>query len=186
MPSGLVQREIEVAEGESGILEIYYEAEMPVTPLAAVAAEVLATALSERTFLTIREGLGASYTAGAAASAITLPGSYFDSSVYATFDPERFDEVYSTMLALIADVAANGITAEEFQQARAITAANYALQQNSHLLSALVDRRRVGDDNALTQQRRAALLTQVTPADVQALAAALYGEGGRIEIIRRP
>ncbi len=185
-PTDLQQRQIKASEGESGVLEIYFEAEMPATPLMAVAADVLATAVTERAFLTIRESLGASYTAGADVDANRLPRHYFDSSVYATFDPQRFDEVYSTMLELLADVAANGITPQEFEQARAIAASDYAQVQNSHLLSALIQRSQFGDDNVITQQRRSALLTELTLADVQALAAALYGEDGRIEIITRP
>jgi len=185
-PTELQQRQIKAAEGESGVLEIYFEAEMPVTPLTSVAADVLATAVSERAFLTIRESLGASYTAGAAVSGNRLPRHYFDSSVYATFDPQRFDEVYTAMLELLADVTANGITPQEFEQARAIAASDYALVQNSHLISALIQHSRFGDDNVITQQRRSELLAELTLADVQALAEALYGEDGRIEIITRP
>jgi len=38
----------------------------------------------------------------------------------------------------------------------------------------------------LTKKRLYEELGSVTPEHVQALAAALYGEGGRIEIARRP
>ena len=186
MPTGLVQRQVKVGEGESAVLEIYQEAEIEVTPLRAVAADVLSTALSERLFLTIREELGASYSAGAAVDGNTAPSQFFDSVVYATLDPSRHDEIYSTVLAILADVAANGLTPEEFAQARAILATDYSRSANSHLLSALLSRPHVGDENVLTQQRRILELVRLTPEDVQALAAAIYGEGGRIEIARRP
>ena len=186
MPAGLVQRQVKVGEGESAVLEIYQEADIEVTPLRAVAADVLSTALSERLFLTIREELGASYSAGAAVDGNTAPSQFFDSVVYATLDPSRYDEIYSTVLAILADVAANGLTPEEFAQARAILATDYARSANSHLLSALLSRPHVGDENVLTQQRRILELVRLTPEDVQALAAAIYGEGGRIEIARRP
>ena len=186
MPAGLVQRQVKVGEGESAVLEIYHEADLEVTPLRAVAADVLSTALSERLFLTIREELGASYSAGAAVDGNTAPSQFVDSVVYATLDPSRYDEIYSTVLAILADVAANGLTAEEFAQARAILATDYARSANSHLLSALLSRPHVGDENVLTQQRRILELVRLTPENVQALAAAIYGEGGRIEIARRP
>ena len=186
MPTGLVQRQVKVNEGESAVLEIYQEADIEVTPLRAVAADVLSSALSERLFLTIREELGASYVAGAAVDGNTAPSQFFDSVVYATLDPSRYDEIYSTVLAILADVAANGLTPEEFAQARAILATDYARSANSHLLSALLSRPHVGDENVLTQQRRILELVRLTPEDVQALAAAIYGEGGRIEIARRP
>ena len=186
MPAGLVQRQVKVGEGESAVLEIYQEADVEVTPLRAVAADVLSTALSERLFLTIREELGASYVAGAAVDGNTAPSQFFDSVVYATLDPSRYDEIYSTVLDILDDVAANGLTAEEFAQARAILVTDYARSSNAHLLSSLLSRPHIGDENVLTQQRRILELARLTPEDVQALAAAIYGEGGRIEITRRP
>ena len=101
-------------------------------------------------------------------------------------NPSRYDEIYSTVLDILADVAANGLTAEEFAQARAILVTDYARSSNAHLLSALLSRPHVGDENVLTQPRRILELVRLTPEDVQALAAAIYGEGGRIEIARRP
>ena len=186
MPTGLVQRQVNLNEGESAVLEIYHEAHIEVTPLRAVAADVLTTALSERLFLTIREELGASYAAGAGVDGNTAPSQFFDSRVYATLDPSRYDEIYATMLGILDDVAANGLTPEEFAQARAILVTDYSRSANSHLLSALLSRPHVGDENVLTQPRRILELVRLTPEDVQALAAAIYGEGGRIEIARRP
>ena len=186
MPTGLVQRQVNLNEGESAVLEIYHEAHIEVTPLRAVAADVLTTALSERLFLTIREELGASYVAGAAVDGNTAPSQFFDSVVYATLDPSRYDEIYATMLGILVDVAANGLTPEEFAQARAILATDYARSANSHLLSALLSRPHIGDENVLTQPRRILELVRLTLEDVRALAAAIYGEGGRIEIARRP
>ena len=186
MPSGLVQRQVNLNEGESAVLEIYHEAHIEVTPLRAVAADVLSTALSERLFLVIREELGASYGAGAVVDGNTAPSEFFDSRVYASLDPSRYDEIYATMLGILDDVAANGLTPEEFAQARAILVTHYARSANPHLLSALLSRPHVGDENVLTQPRRILELVRLTPEDVQALAAAIYGEGGRIEIARRP
>ena len=186
MPTGLVQRQVKLSEGESAVLEIYHEADIEVTPLRAVAADVLTTALGERLFLVIREELGASYAAGAAVDGNTAPSQFFDSRVYATLDPSRYDEIYSTVLDILADVAANGLTPEEFAQARAILTTDYSRSANSHLLSALLSRPHIGDENVLTQQRRILELVRLTPEDVQALAAAIYGGGGRIEIARRP
>ena len=186
MPAGLVQRLVAVGEGESAVLEIHHEAEMEVTPLRAVAAEVLGTALAGRLFLAIREELGASYVAGGAVDGNITPRHYFDSVVYATLDPSRYDEIHATMQDILADVAANGIGSHEFEKAVAIARADYARTRNADLLAALLSRPHVGDDNVLTQQRRREELDRLTLEDVQALAAALYGEGGRIEIARRP
>ncbi|MYE56997.1 MAG: insulinase family protein, partial [Acidimicrobiaceae bacterium] len=186
MPTGLVQRLVTVGEGESAVLEIYHEADLEVTPLRAVAADVLGTALAERLFLVIREELGASYIAGGAVDGNFAPRQYFDSGVYATLDPTRFDEIHATMLEILADVAANGLTAAEFEQAIAILTTDYNRENNAHLLSALLSRPHVGDENVLTLARRRLELANLAPEDVQALAAALYGGDDRIEIARRP
>ena len=186
MPGGVVQRQVQVGEGESAVLEIYHEADTEVTPLTAVAADVLEAAMSERVFLVIREELGASYVAGAAVDSNRVPGPYFDSVVFATLDPSRYDEIHATMLAILADVAANGLTPEEFAQATAIKATDYARSRNADLISALLARRRADDSDVATNERLSEELERLTPQDVQALAAALYGEGGRIEIARRP
>ncbi len=186
MPTGLVQRQVKLDEGESAVLEIHYEAERPVTPLGTVAADVLTTGLSERLFLVIREELGASYGAGAAVDVNNAPSQFVDSVVYATLDPSRYDEIYGVMLDIVADVAANGLTPEEYAQAIAILATDYARSTNPQLLSALLSRRHVDDENVLTQPRLFQELTRLTREDVRALAGALYGEGGRIEIARRP
>ena len=186
MPAGLVQRQVPVGEGESAVIEIYHEADLEVTPLRAVAADLLTTALSERLFLVIREELGASYGAGAAIDGNTAPSQFFDSAVYASLDPSRYDEIYATMLDILSDVAANGLTLAEFEQAVAIRTTDYNRVNNADLLSALLSRPHVDDESVLTQARRRLELARVTLEDVQALAAALYGEGGRIEIARRP
>jgi zinc protease len=186
MPSDVVQRQIMLTEGESAILVIYQEADLEVTPLRSVATDVLSTALSNRLFSTIREELGASYTAGAQIDTGTVPEHAVSSAVFATLDPARYNEVYTEVLEILADVAANGLSAAEYEQAVAIRAADYRESTNGDLLNTLLSQPLVGDESVLTQARRAQLLARLTPEDVQALAAALYGGGGRIEIIRRP
>ena len=186
MPGGLVPRQVRVGEGESAVLEIYHEADMEVTPRRAVAADALTVALSERLFLVVREELGASYVAGAAVGRSSVPSQSFDSRVYATLDPSRYDEIHATVLGILADVAANGLTPEEFEQATAILTTDYARSRNSDLIGALLARRHAGDEDVLTKRRLRDVLGRLTPEDVQALAWAIYGEGGRIEIARRP
>ncbi len=186
MPDGLVQRQVMVGEGESAVLEIYNEADMEVTPVGVVAADVLSVALAERVNLVIREELGASYIAGAVVDSNTIPSQFFDSVVYATLDPSRYDEIHSTMLEILADVAANGLTPAEYEQATAILTTDYARSRNSDLISALLSRRSADDEDVVTKKRLSEELGRLTPEDVQALAAAIYGEGGRIEIARRP
>ena len=71
--------------------------------------------------------------------------------------------ILSTVLDILTAVATNGLTPEEFAQARAVPATDHARSANSHLLSALVSRPHVGDENVLTQQRRILELARLTP-----------------------
>ena len=185
MPEGLVRRDIVIDEDESALLEIYHESQSPSAPLEAVAADVLEVALSERLFSVAREELGASYTAAALIDPILAPRPGYESVIYVTLDPERLDEIYATVLAIVDDLAVNGPTPEEFDQAAAIVATDYSKISNYDLLGVLVDRLFVGDD-LLTPERRQDELARLTSAEVQFLAAALYGEGGRIEIVSSP
>ena len=182
MPEELVRRDVNVADGESAVLEIYYETPAEVTPSSVVAADVLETALSQRLFLTIHEQLGASYTATAWIDPMFAPVVGYDARVYVTLDPDRFDEVHSAVLGIVDDIAANGVTPAEYAQAVAVVTANYNKTSNADLLGVLVARLLVADNELITPQRRLAELDELTLGEVQALAAAIYGGGGRVEV----
>ena len=186
MPDGVVRREVALDEGESAVLEVYHEAEAPVTPLASVAADVLEVALNERLFSVIRERLGATYTPSAGIDSLLAPRPGYASEIYITSDPARLDEVYATMLAILADTATAILAPEEFDQAKAVVATDYGNTSNADLLGVLTDRLLLDDGDLFTPQRRLEELERVGPADVQSLAAALYDKGGRIEIVSSP
>ena len=186
MTEEVVRREVTVDEGESAVLEVYHESVKSVTPLGSVAATVLETALSERLFLVVREELGASYSARAIIDPVAAPVEGYESLVYVTLDPERFDEIHAAVMAIVDDVATNGLSPEEYAQAVAIVGADYSKTSNGDLLNALLSRHMVDDEDIFTPQRRIQELADLTAADVQAIAAAIYGEGGRIEIVSKP
>ena len=182
MPEEPVRRDVSVGDGESAVLEIYYEAPAAVTASSVVAADVLETALRQRLFLTIREQLGASYTATAWIDPMFAPVVGYDARVYVTLDPDRFDEVHSAVLGIVDDVAVNGVTPAEYAQAVAVVATNYSQISNADLLGVLVARLFVADNELVTPQRRLAELDELTLDEVQTLAAAIYGGGGRVEV----
>ena len=182
MPEEPVRRDVSVGDGESAVLEIYYEAPAAVTASSVVAADVLETALRQRLFLTIREQLGASYTATAWIDPMFAPVVGYDARVYVTLDPDRFDEVHSAVLGIVDDVAVNDVTPAEYAQAVAVVATNYSQISNADLLGVLVARLFVADNELVTPQRRLAELDELTLDEVQTLAAAIYGGGGRVEV----
>ena len=106
--------------------------------------------------------------------------------MYVTLDPDRFDEVHSAVLGIVDDVADNGVTPAEYAQAVAVVAANHS--QDDPTLTCLVcssPASFVADNELVTPQRRLAELDELTLGEVQTLAAAIYGGGGRVEVVSK-
>ena len=185
-PEGVTRRDIPEGPETSATLEIRHEAELPVTPSTRVNAHLLRIILDERLLKEVREELGASYVAAVAISSSQLPRPTVYSRVVITVDAEYVEEAHTTALSILADLASNGPTPEELQQARAVAAADYDKVTNSSLLSVLTSRLYTGDDELLTTQRSEDELGNVTAATLQALAADLYDTENRIEIVRLP
>jgi zinc protease len=185
-PEGVTRREIPEGPETSATLEIYHEAELPVTPSLRVNAHVLRVLLDERLLKQVRQELGASYVAGVAISPSLLPRPAVNSRVVITVDAAYVEEAHSTALSILADLASNGPTAEEIEQARAVAAADYDKVTNASLLSVLTERLYTSDDNVLTVKGSVEALGEVTAATLQALAAELYDTENRIEIVRIP
>lgn len=188
VPDGVVQLFVGAADDDvSAVFDAYYETEGPVTPAAAVAADVLSTVLNDRLWRVVREDLGASYTAAASVNPVLAPRPGFSSEVVVTVDPDRLGEIRSTVLSILDDLAAAGPDDAELQQARTVLELDYAdVSSNAVWLGVLTSRLHLDDDELLTPRRKLAELEQVDAADVAALASALYGAGDRIEIITAP
>lgn len=187
-PDGVVPLFVGAADDDvSAVFDAYYETEAPVTPAAAVAADVLSTVLNDRLWRVVREDLGASYTAAASVSPVRAPRPGFSSEVLVTVDPDRLGEIRSTVLSILDDLAAAGPDAAELQQARTVLELDYAdVSSNAVWLDVLTSRLHLDDDELLTPRRKLAELAQVDAAAVRDLAADLYGAGDRIEIITAP
>lgn len=186
-PGGVVSRFVGAADDDvSAVFDAYYETEAPVTPSAAVAADVLATVLNDRLWRVVREDLGASYTAAVSLNSVLAPRPGFWSEVFVTVDPDRLEEIRSTVLSILDEVATAGPGADEFQQARAVLELDYGDDSNAVWLDVLTSRLHLDDADLLTPSRLQAELEQVDAAAVRDLAAALYGSGDRIEIITAP
>ena len=185
-PEGLTRRDIPVGPEMSAVLEMSHEAEVPLTPSARVNAHVLRVLLRERLFQQVREELGGSYVASVTITPALIPRPTVFSEIVITADAAGLEEARGTALSILADLVANGPTAEELQQARAVAAADYDKVTNGSLLSVLTERLYAADDDLLTSGRSVEELEKVTAATVQALAADLYDTEDRIEIVRIP
>ncbi|MDE0287317.1 MAG: insulinase family protein, partial [bacterium] len=185
-PEGVTRREIPEGPEASAVLEISHEAELPVTPSVRVNAHVLRVLLDERLLQQVREELGASYVVYSTISPTPIPRPTVYSDIVLTVDAEGLEDAHATVLSILADLVANGPTAEELQQASAVAAADYDKVTNSTLLNILTERLYTSDDNVLTLKGSVEALGEVTAATVKALATELYDTENRIEIVRLP
>ena len=185
-PTGVVRREIPVSTDESAVMEMSYETEIPVTPSLRVNAHVLRVILDNRLTLLVREELGASYVTQVSIGPAFAPRPTVYSEVLFTSDAARLDDAHARTLSILADLVANGPTAEELDQAIAVAQADYDETINGRLLGVLTNRLHTDDESLLTPERSLEELGKVTAATVQALAADLFDTEDRIEIVRIP
>lgn len=185
-PTELVRREIPVTEDMSAVLEMYHDSDVSDFPSVRVNAQVLDTILSDRLIRLVRDELGASYVAGVSIQTALTPTPTVYSDLFFTVDANGYDDAYNQVLSILADLVANGPTAEELQQAKTVVRADYSRPSNGVLLNALINRLYLDDANLPTSQNSLEELDAVTVSSVRALARVLYDKEGRVEIVRVP
>ena len=185
-PTELVRREIPVTADMSAVLQMYHDTPVSDSPSVRVNGDVLESILDDRLFRLVREELGASYVAGVSIQTALTPTPTIYSNLFYTVDADGYENAYQQVLSILADLVANGPTAEELEQARTVLRADYSEPSNGALLSVLINRLYLDDDNLPTSQGSLEELDAVTVASVQSLAAVLYDKEGRVEIVRVP
>jgi len=184
-PTGVETRQITLDDEVTAAgLVMYHQAAIDVTPAVEMTAQVLANIITSRLFLSVREDLGASYGGSAFLTPLTRPDEAIESIIDISGDPDRLDLIRSTALDALADLAAAGPTAAEFEQAVAVVGSDIGFTSNFDLLT-LLQREAAGEgDDVPWQHVMFEELDRLTPADVQGLAAALYPDDTRVEVIR--
>lgn len=184
-PSGIVRQEVQLgADSRSTALQVYHEALMSLGPAVEVASEVLKVILNERLLKDVREDIGATYSVSVALSRYFTPEQGIRSTLTASGDPERMDEIETEVFRILNDLVAGNLGADEFRSAVAVVAANYKLASNADLMRPLLQRLFLTDDQLSTPQRLVAELSQLELADVLALAKAIYDPDQYINIVR--
>ncbi len=185
-PEGVTRRDIPVDAEMGAVLEIHYEVNRPVTPSLRAEAHVLRVILDDILFRLIREEVGASYVTSVSVNPSFSPTHVVYSDILITSDGASLEGLHSRVLSILDDLVANGPSAEELQEAKAIAASDYDKVDNSRLLGILTSRLYIDDEELFTAARSVEELEKVTAATVQALAAELYDTENRIEIVRVP
>ncbi len=184
-PDDTLRQEVELGpDSQATSLQLYHEVLMDIDPAVEVAIEVLDAILDARLTDDIRENLGATYVASVGLSSYFTPEQGIRSTVTASGDPERMDEIEAGIFRILADVAAGNVLAEEFAGAVEVARANYFGIGNANLIRPLARRAYAPDDQLPTPWRLLAELQRLELADVVELAAAIYDPGRYINIVR--
>ncbi len=182
-PAGVVRRDVVLTPDSAATgLTIHHEALIDVNATVEVVSDVLTVILNDRLLVDVREDIGASYTMISELTTQLTPEPTIRSLIVASGDPDRIDDIRAEILRIVEELATDGPTPQDLDQAIAVVGVDYGLIDNSEGLAVLVRRAHVDDDDLPTQQRRQNDLARVTATDIRNLAAELYDPHQRIEI----
>ena len=184
-PAGVVRRDVVLPpDTQSTGVEIYFEAPRDEVNVALdVATAALTTILNARLIAQVREDIGATYSAGTRVSPILAPEPGVSGLVVASGDPQYIDQIQVTIFEILADLATNGPTLDEWAEALAVLNAEYTHERNADYINAVLRRAYAPDTELPTTKRLFEEVANLEIGDVQALAAALFDLEQRIEII---
>ncbi len=184
-PAGVVAREVVLPpDTQSTGVELYFEAPRDEVNVALdVATEALDTILDARLVAQVREDIGATYSVGTRVSPVLSPESGVSGLIVASGDPQYIEQIQVTISAILADLAANGPTLDEWADALAVLNAEYTHEGNADYINAVLRRAHAPDTELPTTKRLFEEVANLEIGDVQALAAALFDLDQRIEII---
>lgn len=148
-----------------------------------VAAEVLEQIINSRIFDVIREELAASYGGGASIDFDDNPLPEYTGRIDIDGDPERLDEIVTTVRAELKRLATSGPTDDELTRAVTVLSDEWAFINNGDLVAeALIPA--LSSRSFVSIYDRDGFLAEVTAADVQAIASDLFDPTASIEVRR--
>ncbi len=178
-------RDITLPEGTAnGGIELLWSSEQQWTDATAATAVVLETIINTRIIETVREELGASYGGFASISLTTVPDSRIDGYIAIDGDPSRLNEIRSTILRELADLAGEGPTNDEFDRAVSVIASDYDFVDNGLFITENLELERNPGTDIITTAGRSRLLSEVTSSDVEALATVVFNPDSYLEVTR--
>ena len=169
--------------GDGGVTLFWQLERDAVSESEVVAAEVLEQIIDSLIFDVIREDLAASYGGGASIGYDDNPLPEYTGRIDIDGDPDRLDEIVTTVRAELKRLAATGPTADEFTRARTVLSDEWAFINNGDLIrEALIPA--LSSRAFVSIYDRDGFLAEVTADDVRALAADLFDPTASIEVRR--
>ena len=134
----------------------------------------------------LREALGATYTGGQAFLEVeTAPDALVTLFLRVSGDPDRVDEMHALVLQTLDDLARNGPSTTQFDQAKAVVMSDLDFINNFTLMTDLLAWAELGADAIDLAERYRGTLG-LDRDDVADAASLVLDTGRRVEVFRRP
>ncbi|NNE94867.1 MAG: hypothetical protein HKN24_02455, partial [Acidimicrobiales bacterium] len=172
--------------GGAGILTMLFTTPTAYNDVDRVHAQILQAVMEERLFTKIREQLGASYNGGSASvSFIDEPDAESQLFINVAGDPDRLDEIRTTLLGELTDLDTAGPTAAEYERAIAVIGDNYNFISNGDIIDQLLEES-TEDGPVLTNQAGFSIVADTSRSDIARLADRVIDTDSWIEVFVTP
>ncbi len=129
-PDGIVRQEVRAGQGELAAVALLFGVETPIGPQQRVEVRLLESIVTQRLTERIREQLSATYSPLVSVEAADEPDELIEVYIQVSADPGRLDEVSAAVLADLADLRADGPTADQLAIAKEQVLRSYELVSN--------------------------------------------------------
>ncbi|MGI9648042.1 MAG: insulinase family protein, partial [Acidimicrobiia bacterium] len=136
-PDGVVFEVVDSGDGELGAVAFQFTQPVELTGEVRLTAPLLESVLNQRLTALLREELGATYSPFVTLTMQDDPVELFDVSVQVSGNPDGLQGIADALEADLADLAANGPTADEFAIAQEQTVRDYELIGNQFWLDVM-------------------------------------------------
>jgi zinc protease len=150
--------------------------------------QLLASILSDRLRVTIREKMGATYSPNARADLSETFTGYGFIEAQSVVAPEQAQAVAAAIKAVAADLAKNGVTADELERARGplMTAVHQSLRENGYWLNTVLASAQENPERLEWARDRVFDYKSITTSQLSALAAEYLSPSRAFEFISIP
>lgn len=185
-PGVVTERAVAGPAGGAGILTMLFSTPAEYNDTDRIHAEILQAIMEERLFNRIREQLGASYNGGSASVGfIDEPDSESQLFINVAGDPDRLDEIRTTLLSELTELDTNGPTAAEYERAVAVIADNYNFISNGQIIDQLLEESTEAGP-VLTNQAAFDIVVDTRRSDIARLADRVIDTDSWIEVFVTP
>jgi zinc protease len=188
LPEGIVEETVKGGIEPRSEVNIYYSGRFTPTVESRVALQATTRVLDIMVREDLREARGGIYGAGISSTAENVPTGEYQTHISFTTEPTRVVELTDAVFAQIADLRANGPSPQNFAKVHEQLRRDHEenLQDNNAWLSWL-QRYLIDQEGPPTEIARIdAVIAALTPADIQAMAAAIFPEDQHVTLVLHP